>query len=594
MPRALAREPEARGVELGRRESRGAADRGEARAEQTAERVRGIAAEALERRLATDEAGQADEAGLAALRHEAVELEGELEERRQRAGGSAGEHPGRAQRECSERRGELGERGLGRLALDPVAARAGAGIEGGLGEARLEGLAELAQLAMHCAAPERARLDGRAHGGPAERHRERLAGALGQLVRLVDHEDRLAQPRGIAQLGQSDHRIDRIVEIAHRHRRFARGVELELVGTGRGVGAEREDGVGQGEAPRIEAARHEVSCVALLGVAAGARADRLVAEQVAARAHARLRAQPRHEAQPPRRETSQRIDDQVLLERAGGQHHEAPPGREREAQRGREDGGGLPAAGCGFEQQQLALRERALHVRHDLGLARPQRGVGKADRRGGVAPGRAGGVVTLEPGEQRIERALQPALDGLGRQRDRLAQRGVGAEEDELGLHRAAADPLEHARVQRRLELPERGGGGGSRRRPLELFDPPARPVGANAIGAAAQRHLPAAMRERLAERHLRLEGGVAAGGVPLVFRVQRLPEPRAVSAAAASEARAAVGPEQQLGDSDPERALGRVGARGSAAIDESKTKEECQRKAGPGRLVRREMTAGI
>jgi hypothetical protein len=73
-------------------------------------------------------------------------------------------------------------------------------------------------------------------------------------------------------------------------------------------------------------------------------------------------------------------------------------------------------------------------------------------------------------------------------------------------------------------------------------------------------------MGERLAERDLRLEAGVALGGVALVLGVERLAEPGAVGAAAAREAGAALRAEQQLGDSDLERALGRVRARSSAA----------------------------
>jgi hypothetical protein len=76
-------------------------------------------------------------------------------------------------------------------------------------------------------------------------------------------------------------------------------------------------------------------------------------------------------------------------------------------------------------------------------------------------------------------------------------------------------------------------------------------------------------VRERLAERELGFEAGVFARRPALVVRVEELAEPRGVGAAAlgeGSEAGAAVGPEQQLGDSDLERAGDRVGARGGSA----------------------------
>jgi hypothetical protein len=75
---------------------------------------------------------------------------------------------------------------------------------------------------------------------------------------------------------------------------------------------------------------------------------------------------------------------------------------------------------------------------------------------------------------------------------------------------------------------------------------------------------------------------------------VEHLAEPRAVCAAERAEPGQAVRPEQQLGDSDLERAGDRVGARLSVRIDESKTKTERQRKAGSGRLDQRITTAGI
>jgi hypothetical protein len=96
-------------------------------------------------------------------------------------------------------------------------------------------------------------------------------------------------------------------------------------------------------------------------------------------------------------------------------------------------------------------------------------------------------------------------------------------------------------------------------------------------------------VHEGFAQGHLGFEVRVGLRGLALVFRVEPLAEPGAVRTAA--EAGAAIRAEQQLGDPDFERAGDRVGARGSARKDESKTKMKRQRKAGSGRLAQRKMT---
>ena len=237
---------------------------------------------------------------------------------------------------------------------------------------------------------------------------------------------------------------------------------------------------------RIEAVRHEIARVALLRVAGGAGADRLVAEQVSARAHARLRAQPGREAHAARRDAPQRVDGEVLLERAGGQYDETPIVGEREADGGCEHGGGLPAAGRGLEQQQLALGERAFDARHDLGLAGPQGGEGKADRFRRAAGGGARCVAPLEGGERGIERGEQSALGVLHSELDRLADGRRSAEEDQLRAHRPASRAPEHACVECGLEPPALGRPVAPRGRGLQLLDPPARAFDADAVGPAA------------------------------------------------------------------------------------------------------------
>jgi hypothetical protein len=99
-------------------------------------------------------------------------------------------------------------------------------------------------------------------------------------------------------------------------------------------------------------------------------------------------------------------------------------------------------------------------------------------------------------------------------------------------------------------------------------------------------------VHEGFAEGHFGFEARVGLRRLALVLRVEPLAEPGAVRTA--GEAGAAIRAEQQLGDPDLERTSDRVGARGSARKDESKTKMKRQRKAGSGRLGQRKMTARI
>ena len=488
-----------------------------------------------------------------------------VEERRQRAGGRAGE---RADRVAARARRALARARRERASGGSCGIQSPPGRRAGVRE-RLRRAARRSaspsSRSSRCSAllPSAPASMAARSARPPSAHRERVAGALGQLVRLVDHEDRLAQLRGIAQLGQRDRRIDRVVEVAHRDGRLARGVELELVGAGRRASAPSAKTASGSASPR--ASKQRVDEIAARRASPRSRAALAQIDSWQSRSPRvhmrRLRAQPRREAQPPGRERRSVSTTRCCWSVLAVSTTSRRPVASAKRSAGVRTAAVLPLPVAASSSSSSRSRERALDARHDLGLAGPQ----------GV--GRGSGSLRRRPAG-RAQRALRVRARRAWRRARRAARARPPPARASTGSRTGAAPPRKTssartgaARACARACARRARPGAASARRPavaprrrrLQLLDPPARPPPARTPSARPRSvTVPAAVREASRGARPRPRSSASSPrGLPLVLGVERLAEPGAVRAAARAEAGPAVRPEQQLGDSDLERAGG-------------------------------------
>ena len=408
---AVGVEAEQVAVELEGLEGRRHGDRGGAAVEDLADETRRIAAEDLEGVAPGSVAGGDVDELVAAQREHAVEP-GECEENLEHGvvrephlvlafvhevaeDGAVEGDP--------EVRNEL-EPQLGRALVVPFVAEARGDPVVDLGRELRHELSELDEDGLRAPLEE---LERALEQDAGQLRRVVLAAAVDQVVRLVDHQHRVAQGVSVDEGSEADGGIEDVVVVADHDIDLGQEVEADLEGAHHVLPGGLEDGVGVLVLRSVEQVRDQARAHQLEAVLPGVGAELLVADDLGVGAHLGLGAQLQA-AEQTLLHGAHGVDGDALLEGLGGDEVDPLPARERRAHRGVEHRRGLTAAGRRAQEKVALVGERVRDRGADLLLDGPHHRVREGHAGGGLAESLETCDPALLVSDQPMELLAQP------------------------------------------------------------------------------------------------------------------------------------------------------------------------------------------